>query len=182
MRDTNWLKGFQLGPDAGADGRALRVRFPGPDTAFRVHPDEEWTGCLLYHERAWWLVHPGIQHCVGRAHKATLHLCVQENGELLLLPNTHPSRGYPTNWYDSWLAAVAEGRRRWITVAKNAEEDRYEHYRVKQPREREPEWPDEGIEAFVAATFAHRRIGSLDHPAVKAKRQARPHRHVEEEW
>lgn len=175
MNNKTWLNNYLIPPEDISSGIIIRIGLP--NTPFRIDPKGE-RHCHLWSEKnkRWWLIHPDIADCdFGddiKIRPATLYRCIRPDGELFLLPVTHPVPGDPTSWFEGWQRIVEVAKKRWVTIHKNPDEYRHDFEEVSGiPK---PVWPDLSIEECMKMALHNSRIDTADHPSLcKNKRKSR---------
>jgi len=155
----------------------VRVRKPGKQTFFRVHPAPEYrlpTALLeLQDQREIYAVDPSLRQLLAdEIIIATLFTCIDRGGNVFLWPTKLPaSDGRPNEWHTSASRIAQLAMTRWVRMQANMTNGCYEAFEAvaKLP---EPEWPTVGFKDLLKAAFQDRFIQDLDHPVILKLRGA----------
>ncbi|MGZ5054303.1 MAG: hypothetical protein ACXWAT_05085 [Methylobacter sp.] len=139
-----------------------------PQHPFRIEPDSARHAYLLYANRQWHLVHPGVVNgaYIPGVQKATLYIGIFSTGEVFLLPVTHSDQDKNQSWFEAWMEIVAQAEERWLKVSKN-ESERCFDYKMLKKRD-EPDWPDRKMEQCIKVAFQRNAIDTPNHPLIQS--------------
>lgn len=153
----------------------IPVCLPG-DRRFRLKKNCVQNAYLLCHQkRRWYIVHPDVvdQEPISNIQYAELYLGLMENGDVFLLPVTHPAPGQSASWYDGWLTVVDAAQKAWVRIEKDEEEKCHVVVDSGKNAASLPQWPKLNMKECLGYAFAKKHINSVEQLMQIAKKSSR---------
>lgn len=153
----------------------VRVRKPGKQTFFRVHPSPDYRLIVplleLQDDRETYLVERSLVPLLGeQITSACLFTCIDRNGNVFLWAVKLPAPdGRSNDWHSSTRRIAELAMTKWARMQANMSAGCYEAFEAagKLP---EPDWPPNKFQDFLKGAFQDRFIRDLDHPVLKKLR------------
>jgi hypothetical protein len=152
----------------------VRVRKPGKQEWFRVHPGEDYrlsplAMINLKEEGEYYVVDPSVYEALANeVIFVSLYTVITRQGVVTLWPIPLPAAdGKDNEWWISAREAATRAMTQWVRVVANKSNNANDVF-TGPPSMAEPDWPDRPFRDLLEIAFGRGyRVDSLTHPVVK---------------